>query len=265
MIGRGTGGFTSVGCGVPVSVPPAIADYTAHIAAAIVAVIGRDLEAVYLHGSAVLGGFGVDRSDVDALAVVRRPLGRERLGELAAAVSHARIPNPACGLELDVITLDVARRPRHPSPFELNLSTGPDGDVAVFGESHGPSTDVILHLAVVRTAGVALVGPPATEVVGAIPREWLLAEFRHELDWGLEHGSTAYQTLNAARVWRFAEEGVICSKVDGGRWALGRGYDSVLEAAIEFQEGRSDVLPDAEPAARLVARAQDATAQAPTK
>ena len=241
------------------AIPPEISDYVAALAGALERALGDDLVAVYLHGSAVLGGFRVERSDVDVLAIVRAPLGRARLSALAAAVSHRRLPSPTRGLELDVITLDTARRPRHPSPFELNLNSGPEGDTVALGDEHGASTDVILHLAVARSAGVALAGPPPEEIVGEIPREWLLGEFRHELDWALPHASTAYQTLNAARVWRFASENVICSKLAGARWAMGRGHDGVLRAAIEYQEARSERLPDAAAAAALVARAQRAT------
>jgi hypothetical protein len=93
-------------------------------------------------------------------------------------------------------------------------------------------------------------------LIGEVPRAWLLAEFAHELDWAAANGSTAYQALNAARVWRYAEDGTIGSKLDGARWALGRGHDAVLEAAIAFQEGRTGVAPDAGAARALLAHAQ---------
>jgi hypothetical protein len=243
---------------VPCELPDGVATYAAGVGETLAAFVGAELQAVYLHGSAVLGGFRLDRSDVDMLAIVRAPLGRKRLAKVAEAVSHRRLANPARGLELDVITLAAARQPRHPSPFELNLNSGADGDVVVFGEAYGPSTDIILHLAVTRAAGVALVGPPPAQIVAEVPRTWLLGEFRNELEWAREHGSTAYQALNAARVWRYAEDDVICSKLDGARWALGRGYDGVLLPAIEFQEGRTDRPPDADGAAAIVARAQAA-------
>jgi Nucleotidyltransferase domain len=243
---------------VPSELPDEVATYAARIGETLAGLLGAELEAVYLHGSAVLGGFRLDRSDVDVLAIVRAPLGRTRLAEVAEAVSHRRLANPACGLELDMITVDAARRPRHPSRFELNLNSAADGDKVVLGEDHGPSTDTILHLAVTRAAGLALVGPPPAEIVAEVPRTWLLGEFRNELDWARERGSTAYQALNAARVWRYGEEDVICTKLDGARWALGRGYDHVLLAAIEFQEGRTERLPDSADAAGIVARAQAA-------
>jgi nucleotidyltransferase-like protein/aminoglycoside adenylyltransferase-like protein len=218
--------------------------------------LGDDLVAAYLHGSAVLGGFRLDRSDVDVLVIVERSLPQDRLERLAAAVSHHSLPDPACGLELDVITREAAQRPRHPSPFELNLFTGAGRHEVHLGAEVGTSTDVVLHLAVVTAAGATLAGPDPAATVGAVPRAWLAGELRNELAWGLDHGSTAYQALNAARAWRFAEEGVICGKIDGASWALGRGHDTVLRQAVAFQEGRTGEPPDAAAAAALVHVAQ---------
>ena len=224
--------------------------------------LGDDLLAAYLHGSAVLGGFRLDRSDEDVLVIVERSLPRARLERLAAAVSHRRLPDPACGLELDVITREAARRPRHPSPLELNLFTSSDTHEVHLGEDIGTSTDIVMHLAVVSAASITLAGPDPAETVGDVPAAWLADEFQHELAWGLTNASPAYQALNAARAWRFAEEGVICSKVDGGNWALGRGHDAVLRQALGFQEGRTDDPPDAAAAAALVQAAQDRLAVA---
>jgi predicted nucleotidyltransferase len=219
--------------------------------------LGDDLVAAYLHGSAALGGFRLDRSDEDVLVIVERSLPRARLERLATAVSHARLPDPALGLELDVITRAAALHPRHPSPLELNLFTSAERHELHLGADIGTSTDIVLHLAVVAAAGITLAGPDPAETIGDVPRAWVAGELRNELAWGLAHGSTAYQALNAARAWRFAEEGAICGKLDGGRWALGRGHDPVLQHALAHQEGRTDEPPDAAAAAALVRVVQD--------
>ena len=60
-----------------------------------------------------------------------------------------------------------------------------------------------------------------------------------------EHATTEYQVLNACRAWRFAVEGVLCSKLDGGRWARDRWQQpNVIDSALDHQQGRSDALPD---------------------
>lgn len=237
--------------------PRPVAAYLAAVVGVLRSELGDDLIAVYLHGSAVLGGFRLDRSDVDVLVIVERSLPRARLERLADAVGHGRLADPACGLELDVITRQAALHPHHPSPLELNLFTNAERHEVHLGEDVGTSTDIVLHLAVVAATGVALAGPPPADTIGDVPRAWVAGELRNELAWGLAHGSPAYQALNAARAWRFADEGVVSGKIDGGTWALGRGHDAVLEAAIAFQQGRTDELPDAAAAAALVRVVRD--------
>jgi predicted nucleotidyltransferase len=242
--------------------PQPVDAYLRTLAGVLARELGDELVATYLHGSAVLGGFRIDRSDEDVLVIVERSLARARLERLADAVSHERVPDPALGLELDVITGEAALHPRHPSPIELNLFTTAGRHEVHLGADVGTSTDIILHLAVVAAAGLALAGPDPAATIGAVPRDVLADGLRSELDWGLAHASPAYQALNAARAWRFAEEGVICSKIDGGRWALGRGHDAVLHQAIAFQESRTSAPPDAAAAAALVRVVQARLARA---
>jgi Nucleotidyltransferase domain/Aminoglycoside adenylyltransferase, C-terminal domain len=237
--------------------PASVDEYLRTLARILARELGDDLTAAYLHGSAALGGFRLDRSDVDVLVVVERSLPRARLRRLAAAVGHAGLPDPACGLELDVITREAALQPRHPSPLELNLFTSAERHEVHLGADIGTSTDIVLHLAVVAVAGVALAGPPPADAIGEVPRAWVAAELRNELAWGLDHASPAYQALNAARAWRFAEEGVVCGKIEGGMWALGRGHDRVIRDAIAFQEGRTERAPDPAAAATLVRVVRD--------
>ena len=61
--------------------------------------------------------------------------------------------------------------------------------------------------------------------------------------------------LNACRAWRFAEENVLCSKLDGGRWARDRLDDPlVVDLAIARQSGRSSRAPEGAAAAALLER-----------
>ncbi|HEY3957684.1 MAG TPA: aminoglycoside adenylyltransferase domain-containing protein [Streptosporangiaceae bacterium] len=43
-----------------------------------------------------------------------------------------------------------------------------------------------------------------------------------ELRWGAGHAPGEYAVLNACRVWRFATDGALVSKAEGGRWAIPR-------------------------------------------
>ncbi|HEU0194825.1 MAG TPA: aminoglycoside adenylyltransferase domain-containing protein [Gaiellales bacterium] len=227
------------------AVPAQVVGYAREVDRAAADVLGDRLAGTYLHGSAVLGGFTPDRSDIDLLLVVQEPIGRSALLALAAAVSVDRIPCPGVGLELDALGAAIAAHPPRPCPFLLSMTSGASDEKAVLGADHGPGGDPLMHIAVLRRAGLAVSGDPPGAVFGRVPRKWLLEEFVAELGWAAANASAAYQALNAARAWRYAMDGVICSKLDGASWAAGRGHDRVLAAAAAFQRGERPEPPEA--------------------
>jgi Aminoglycoside adenylyltransferase, C-terminal domain/Nucleotidyltransferase domain len=243
-------------------VPDPVLGYARRVDRAVHRRLGDRHAGTYLHGSAVLGGFSPERSDVDLLVVAREPVERRALLDLAGALSVDRIPCPGLGLELDVLAAAVAARPLQPCPFLLSMTAGESGERAVLGADHGPGGDPLMHIAVVRSAGIAISGGPPVAVFAEIPRRWLLREFAGELDWAVANASPAYQALNAARAWRYAEDGVICSKLDGAAWAAGRGHDQVLAEAAAFQRGERQDPPDAAAAVALVEEARRAVISA---
>jgi Domain of unknown function (DUF4111) len=220
--------------------------YAHDVASAIAAVLGSQLTGVYLHGSAVLGGFDPRRSDIDILAVSGGPMTPTGRSGVAEALGEARLPCPAQGLEMSVVTLDAARHPTAEPAFELHLTTAAGDTKAVDGHQRGGDADLVLHFAVCRTAGRLLgAGLPAAEVFAPVPAELVLAQLADELRWGAASAPGEYAVLNACRAWRFGADRVLVSKVDGGRWALGRvtGADREL---ISTALDRQGCLPVAE-------------------
>jgi predicted nucleotidyltransferase len=71
-------------------VTPEAEGYLAALAGVLRERLGDGLIGAYLHGSAVLGGWHPERSDVDVLAVCAGPVGAGKLGDLAAAASVRR-------------------------------------------------------------------------------------------------------------------------------------------------------------------------------
>jgi Domain of unknown function (DUF4111) len=51
--------------------------------------------------------------------------------------------------------------------------------------------------------------------------------------------------LNACRAWRFAVDGALVSKIDGGQWALGRTHDPEREL-IKIALNKQRSIPAAE-------------------
>ena len=212
---------------------------------ALAGALGEDLLAVYLHGSGVLGGFRWDRSDLDILAVSRTLLSDPQFDGAVRALAPLRYP--ANGLEFSLMTVLEAARPDLPAPrFQLHQTTdGRDrAGRVVDGRARAGDPDLVLHLAVCREHGVAIVGPPPLVLLARVPNEVILAAMRDEIRWAREHAPLEYLVLTSARAWLFFETHRTASKLEAGRWASER-YErrEVIEAALARQRGAEAEIP----------------------
>jgi hypothetical protein len=212
--------------------------YPAVVAAGLARVLGPALVGVYLHGSAVLGGWEPTQSDVDLLVVSARPLDRREKQVIGARLQHPSLSCPGAGLELSVVTAAVAADPPWLPPWELHVTTGREVKVED-GTGHPGDSDLVLYFAVCHRAGIAVAGPPPAEVFAEPPRDWLLERSAGELRWAVEHGTSfAYRVLTSCRAWRLLDEDVLDSKVGAGEWARPLLSDpGVVDAALAAQRG----------------------------
>jgi mannose-6-phosphate isomerase-like protein (cupin superfamily) len=234
-----------MGTGRPPSgaAPPGPDDLVAGCGRAAAGLLGRLLEdelvAVYLVGSGALGGAGPD-SDVDVVAVCAAEPPEDRRRAVAARLAELAMTWPLRGLELVLYAragvAAPARRPR----FALNLNAGPRMPYRLsLDPADEPAHWFLLDLAILRDRGRALAGPPPAEVVGPIPRRWLLEAVGDSLAWH-EANEPALQrsVLNACRGWRFAAEGVWSSKAEAAAWAMPRTPDpATVQAALAVRAG----------------------------
>jgi hypothetical protein len=187
----------------------------------------------------VLGGFRWDRSDLDVLALNRAALTDRQLAEVVRAL--APLPYPERGLEINLLTAAQAAQPEFPAPlFQLHLTTGGrDGAAKVIdGWGCAGDPDLVLHLAVCRAHGVAVMGPPPLAALADVPDRMIAAAMHDEIGWARVHAPSEYLVLTSARVWLFAETHRIASKIEAGEWAAERYAEpSVVEAALARQRG----------------------------
>jgi streptomycin 3"-adenylyltransferase len=220
------------------------------------AVLGESLVAVYLHGSAAMGAFVPSRSDVDVLCITRGSLSPSQKGGLAEALSEASLHCPGVGLEMSVVTVAEARTPSDPPTFELHIAT--EEGWVVDGAGRVGNPDLVAELAMTRARGVALVGPPPRDVIAPVDRAALLQAMADDLRWAVETERASYAVLNACRCLRFAREGTLCSKTEGGAWAIraGLGDPDLIAAALDRQRG-GDRLVDPVSAAAFAEEAHE--------
>jgi streptomycin 3"-adenylyltransferase len=126
----------------------------------------EDLVGVYAHGSLALGCFG-PRSDVDVIAVSRRPTNGEERERLAALIEPP--------VEFHLLVERELETWRHPLPFDY------------YEGRRGVDHDLAAHLTIVRAAGIALHGPPPREVFPPVPADEYAGALRRDVDWCLEH------------------------------------------------------------------------------
>ena len=226
----------------PADPPGQVLSYARSLAGRVGGSLGGRLRAAYLHGSAVLGGWRPERSDVDVLFVTEDDVSRPELTAAAAILAAAEPGCPGQGLECSVVTVGQAGRPQAPWPFLLHVARDPGGGrtrIVDGGERPG-DPDLLMHYTVCRAAGWPVRGPAAPELIGSVPRPVILGYLTDELRWGIEHGSEAYAVLNACRARVFLADGRIVSKVAGGSIALaeGLGPGAVIRRALDQQQGR---------------------------
>ena len=211
--------------------------------AALERALGPRLVAVYLHGSAVLGGYRPDGSDLDVLAIADDRIEDADIDAVVAALHGGRYP--ARGLELSIVTRDEAARPDLSAPrFQLHVTLGnlAKSTRVVDGRGREGDGDLVLHFAVCRAAGMALLGPPRGDTIAAVPETRIRLAMLDEIEWAAT-APPEYLVLTAARAWLFAETGRLASKVEAGAWAEPRDPDPVvIAAALTFQHGGRDAI-----------------------
>jgi predicted nucleotidyltransferase len=174
------------------SVHPEVQSYLDQVVSTLSIHVGADLIGVYLHGSLAMGSFDSGRSDIDILAVCAEPLHHERRTVLGEAL--AVIPTPPSGgdLEFSLVTDDAVRARSAAPSFEVHVNTHEEPFV-VDGSDRPGDQDLVIHFAVVRARGRALIGPEPAELFLEPVRDSLIQAFLGDIQWAKEKGAAAWE------------------------------------------------------------------------
>jgi Domain of unknown function (DUF4111) len=233
--------------------------YAAQLAADVASVAergGSRLLAAYVHGSVAMGGWIPGRSDIDILFVTADDTLPATADGMAEVIHLAGAHCPGRDVETSVVSAAAAREPGPPWPYLVHVVAGPAGvarvarpDAAAPGDR-----DLLIHYAVCRAAGLAVLGPPPGELIGPIERAAILMYLANELAWGLANAAENYAVLNACRAQVYLDNGAMVSKVAGGEAALRRGTGpaGVITRALAQQRGEQPGQPPAPDAIEFV-------------
>ena len=193
-------------------------------------VLGRDLVAAYLFGSAVLGGLRAE-SDLDVLAVSRQPTTREQKRALVLRlleISGRRTPQGRWRrLELTIVVESEVVPWRFPPRFDFQYGDWLRREFESGELEPWPTTtnvDLATLLAMVLLCDRPLLGPPPGEVLDPVPAPDLAAAMVGNLGALLDDldSDTRNVILTLARIWSTLATGAIRSKSDAADWALSR-------------------------------------------
>lgn len=180
----------------------------------------RRLRAAYIHGSLADGSYVSDRSDIDVLVVVDRPLTDGERSDLVGALDRFA---PATGRRFDVtvVTAASASRPNHRPRAEVYYGVRGGPSEVVRGD-HLPS--LVVEYSALRSSAEVLIGPSPSTLIAEQPPEWIDARGLELVNrWSrvtepLDHAGL--MVLTACRIWRWAADRRHVSKDDAASWVM---------------------------------------------
>lgn len=204
------------------------------------AILKENFVGIYLHGSLAMDCYNPDSSDIDFLVVVKEKPAFHDLRGLIDVLINLSEDGPEKGFEMSVLLEEDAKNFRYPTPFVLHYSNlykdkyikQPD-----FICSGSEDPDLAAHITVLRKRGKCLVGQPINEVFQPVPEKYYIDSIKSDVISSREEitGNPVYYILNLCRVLYFLRDGEVCSKKEGGEWALSNlpsQYTDVIEAAL---------------------------------
>ena len=201
------------------------------------------LVGIYLHGSAVMGCFSPDKSDVDLLVVVNSTVPDDIKKRYMDMVTELSSEAPAKGIEMSIIRESDCDPFVYPTPFELHFSIAhlewyrndPDDYIS---KMKGTDKDLAAHVTITRHRGRTLYGKPIEAVFGEVSEDNYFDSILCDIENAVEdiENDPMYIVLNLARVLAYKNEKMVLSKKEGGEWginALPVVYGPVLEMALD--------------------------------
>ena len=209
-------------------------------------ILGANLVGIYLHGSAVMGCFNPEKSDLDFIVVVENDMSDDTKRAYIDMVLKLNKEAPAKGIEMSIVRREVCKPFVYPTPFVLHFS---EHHIKWFTENptdyvkkmNGTDVDLAAHFTNILAHGKCLYGLPVAEVFGEVPAQNYLDSIWNDICDAPEDitENTMYITLNLPRVLAFQKERILLSKKEGGEWALknlpedaSRKFAPLIQAAL---------------------------------
>ena len=214
-----------------------------------------NLVGVYLHGSLVMGCFNPQKSDIDLIIVIDKPISDSIKRAYLDTVVQFNALAPKKGIEMSIVLREVCKPFVYPTPFELHFSAGyldwygddPDDYIR---EMNGTDKDLAAHFTIINKRGKCLYGAPIEDVFAAVPSDDYMDSIWFDIEGAVEEITEypMYLTLNLARVLAYKKEALVLSKKEGGDWALehlpAEYHPLIADALREYSKSAEIVYDD---------------------
>ncbi|MBR3734464.1 MAG: DUF4111 domain-containing protein [Lachnospiraceae bacterium] len=219
-------------------------------------ILGDNLTGIYLHGSAVMGCYNPDKSDIDLIVVVNDPMPDEVKRKFMDMVIALNEEGPAKGIEMSIVTKAVCCPFVYPTPFELHFSimhTGwyKDNPEDYVKKMNGTDADLAAHFTIIKKRGKSLYGASIDEIFAEVPKADYIDSIWNDVVGAKEEitDDPMYLILNLARVLAYLKEDLVLSKKEGGEWALNNlpeKYHGLVQDAMREYTENTDISYDTE-------------------
>ena len=226
-------------------------------------ILGENLTGIYLHGSAAMGCFNQEKSDIDLLVVVKNSINHDAKRAYMDMIVALNQQAPEKGIEISIILESVCKPFVYPTPFELHFSNAhlnwyhmdPNDYVQ---KMQGTDRDLAAHIMILWHRGKVIYGRNIDEVFSEPDKEAYFDSIYEDVKDAkcevLEN--PVYVILNLCRVLAYHKESLILSKLEGGKWGIEHMPNSqyrelIAQALDEYQTGRKMAF-DADVAVQFV-------------
>jgi hypothetical protein len=197
--------------------------YLQQVVARLRSVLDDLLIGVYVIGGVAFDEYHPESSDLDVYAVVRRPLKPDQKLSVANCCSHRMLRCPARRLELVVLSVRAAQQHSAVPQWELNFNTGArQPEHLGLDPGSEPSHWFLVDLAIAHEHGIALLGPPARELIVAPEAAEVRAAQAEVVAWYARNELGQDTVTAACRAWHWLETGSFAGKGEALRWATER-------------------------------------------
>lgn len=211
-------------------------------------ILKDNLVGIYLHGSAVMGCYNPEKSDLDLIVVVKESMTEAVKRSFMDMVVELNSKGPSKGIEMSIVKKSVCKPFVYPTPFELHFSVAhidwyrKDLDDYI-SKMKGEDKDLAAHFTIITHRGKCLYGASIKDTFAEVPTQDYIDSIWNDIVDAEEEiiDNPMYLILNLARVHAYLKDGLVLSKKEGGEWALNnvpeRYHSLIQEAMNEYADG----------------------------